>query len=451
MSLLGTGNTADYYSIADNAALTLPASDWCIGVWAYLTSNTGTTDQCLLSNNNIGVNNNFNLSMRGSSSGTNPNKWRYEVRDGSANSYIMVDSVATGVENRWRLIVAQRRGANVELLTAPLGGLVRNNQTAITSLGAVNGGAWNIMRRTNASAAYQAGNRLGEIFIANYALDPMEIQRLALGLSILKLNRPPLVLYIPGYTNTPVLRDLAGGFNASRNGSPGMQVHVPLARLYPAVIPASASSDQTVQIGLASASAAGLGVAAQPGEVSRSVGLASATAVGLGVTAVPGEVTRVTGLANATAEGLSAAAQPGEVTRDVGQAAASAVGLSVTAQPGSVSRDVGLANAAAAGFAVTAQPGAVTRQVGLAAATAQGLTVVATLGGMVAQIGLAEATAQGLEVIAQPGGAVPNVTGDVMLSIAHLHDVTLNIAHPHEVVLSIAMPHDVILEIYADG
>lgn len=53
--------------------------------------------------------------------------------------------------------------------------------------------------------------------------------------------------------------------------------------------------------------------------------------------------------------------------------------------------------------------------------------------------------------VAKTAAAVPNVTGDVVLIIAHPHDVTLSIAHPYEVVMSIAMPHDVILEIYADG
>ena len=49
--------STDYYTIADHADLTLPASDWCVGAWIRYSDNSGTIFQYFLSNGGYLANN----------------------------------------------------------------------------------------------------------------------------------------------------------------------------------------------------------------------------------------------------------------------------------------------------------------------------------------------------------------------------------------------------------
>src|SRR6185369_16470244 len=112
MAILGTNSTSNYYSIADASALTFANSDWCIGFICQLVSNTGTGDQNFVGSGDVSVANAFNFYLRGTSSATNPDKWRFNICDstGSTNEIFITASIATPVDYRYRWMIATRKG-----------------------------------------------------------------------------------------------------------------------------------------------------------------------------------------------------------------------------------------------------------------------------------------------------------------------------------------------------
>lgn len=219
----------DYYSISDDASLTLPDGDWCIGVWTRVDNNAGTAFQYLLSNNNYSANNSFNLLLI-EGGGGDGGKWVIATEDGDGTFVEILSSSNPGEDGKNRLIVAQRdaTASEIQLWFCEAGGSASKEiQTSDANFAAVNGGAWNIGRRVDGQAARYYGSIAGEFFKGNFALTSDEITALGGGLPIWALGKT-LDVYLPMASAEATLRDIVGGNDATRNSVPTTVEHFPL-------------------------------------------------------------------------------------------------------------------------------------------------------------------------------------------------------------------------------
>lgn len=211
----------DYYSIADDASLTLPNSDWCVGIWTRVDDNTGTLFQYLTSNNNFSAANSLNIYITEASNATNPGEWYITTDLASINS----TSTPNG-DGKDRLIIAQRSGSSLELWFCEPGQSATSEATGSLTT-AIDGGVWNIGRRVDGNVDRYYGGIAGEFFKGDFALTSDEITALGSGLTILDLGKTPDV-YQPFETAESTNKDIFGSNDATRNSAPTTVEHFPV-------------------------------------------------------------------------------------------------------------------------------------------------------------------------------------------------------------------------------
>lgn len=228
----------DYFSIADAAGLTLPDGDWCVAIWTRVTDNSGSNYQYLLSNNNWGVNNSFNLFLCEAGEASDPNEWAIRLVDGDGTT-VTFDSgaAAPGADGLWRLVVVQRRTADAQVqmwFCTPGATPALVGSDSDTNFDAIDGGAWNVGRRVDGNANRYYGSFAAELFKGDFSLSQEEIAALGAGVPIYALGKSPSMYLVMG-TSEATLRDLFGSNDATRSSAPTTAEHPPITRTTGAV------------------------------------------------------------------------------------------------------------------------------------------------------------------------------------------------------------------------
>lgn len=217
MAVAFVNSASHYYSIADHASLTLPASDWFFGFMFQVFSNTGTSDQSFISNNDVSVNNDINVYLRGTASGTNPDQLRFGYQDGAGVGTIIVadanHKTPTNGIPKWGFFRRCAATGLMEVWLAQSGYVSRAVTASIGALSTIDGGAWNIGRRSTGANQLQAGNTMAHVMMGNFAISPEEMYQLANGgLEPSYWNRP-LIFYLPFNSSEATVYDLSGNGN----------------------------------------------------------------------------------------------------------------------------------------------------------------------------------------------------------------------------------------------
>jgi hypothetical protein len=230
-----------YYIVADAAELTLPNGDWCLGIWTYVSDNTGVAWQYLVSTGGWGAVSTINLHLgevTATASGQR-NRWLMNCEDDDGtNPGDIIASTATGADSKWRLIIFQRNttadaGHEFELwFCEPGASATKEADASDASFGAINGGDWNIGRRADGDAARYYGSVTGEFFKGDFALTQAQVEALGAGLPIKSLaKRASLTLdvYLPMWEAHATLLDYsANGNSGTRSGAPVTVSHPPI-------------------------------------------------------------------------------------------------------------------------------------------------------------------------------------------------------------------------------
>lgn len=238
----------DCYTIADDATLTLPAGNWCIGFWSRVTSLfSRARDSRLVPVSSLGGGSYNGVEFR-----FNESAGALDGAPGGLHALVFGDvfgaSVSSGGWNSpalagdgvWRLIILQRNHADdiFELwVTSPTGHPVRYTSPTYGT-GPVDGVGYRIGRSSNPPLAYYYPGEVAELFQGNFLLTRQEITDLARGATITALGKTT-TLYLPMVSAEATLIDASGnGNDAIRTGAPRTTPH-------PIVRPITASSNTT--------------------------------------------------------------------------------------------------------------------------------------------------------------------------------------------------------------
>ena len=218
----------DYYLIADDASMTLPDSDWCIGFWERLDDSTGNGFQYVISNQNFGLASGFNIHVGEVDAGGDvAGRWNCLLRN-TSNTNILSDVAGEGKSTSTtagddipRLWIFQRISDVFEMWDCKIGATptlqatdtTPLNWTAIDGIGFVLGG------RQGFSSTRFYGGVLGSFFKGSFSLVSSEVEALGAGVSILDLGYTP-DCYLEMKTAVATIRDLVGSNDATRNSVP---------------------------------------------------------------------------------------------------------------------------------------------------------------------------------------------------------------------------------------
>ena len=222
----GDGNTAKYISIADSADLTIPDDDWCVGVWTRLDDNSGSQFQFLLSNGNVNISNTVNLYLIEASYTTSSlrNRWRI-----FAGTTFITSSSAPGGDGKNRLIIAQRRGSDLELYFCEPGQTPSLEANTSFSAGPLDGGNWVFGAAENLNNSRFYEEHAGELFYLDQSLSSSQIKALGAGAVITSLvPTDNIVLYNP--FAEPDSQPVIGDFTHTKGGSPVQSEHFPVSQ-----------------------------------------------------------------------------------------------------------------------------------------------------------------------------------------------------------------------------
>jgi hypothetical protein len=232
MMAIGFDESDDYYDISDAAELTLQDGDWCVGMWTYVSNNTGSNAQYIASNNGWSASHSFNLCLNEESAGSYSDKWQYGLEDGDGTFNGELATTETGADSTWRLIIIQRdatAGETQMWICEEGASATEDADEADTNLGAINGGDWNIGRRVDGNADRYYGSIACEFFKGDFALSQGQIEALAAGLPVKTLAKQlgyTLDVYLPMYEADATLLDQSGnGNDATRHSAPTTEDH----------------------------------------------------------------------------------------------------------------------------------------------------------------------------------------------------------------------------------
>ena len=223
----------DYLLITDHADLTLPDGDWCVGIWTYVTDNAGTAWQYLISSNLVPNNNNFQLFLQETNAEGNgdDDHWCSYVRDGDGTLATLVSTLAPGADSTWRLIIIQRDTSVSEIqMWFCVKGAAPSKEDSVADAGfaAMNGGDWNIGRRSDGSASRFYGSIACEFFKGNFCLSQTEIEVLGAGRHIREFGYE-LDVDLPIWGLHSPETDLSGkNHTAAINSAPPLANHAPI-------------------------------------------------------------------------------------------------------------------------------------------------------------------------------------------------------------------------------
>ena len=234
---IGFDENDDYYSIADAAELTLQDGDWCICIWTYVSDNAGSNAQYVYNTNALAAANFVYLCLN-EVGAANAGCWECAARDGDGTTVALVDTSAPGADSTWRLIVFQRNtgaavGHEIELWSCEVGAAaVKENDDSDAGLGAVDGGDWNIGRRTDGNADRYYGGIAAEFSKGDFALTQAQIEALGAGLPVKTLAKQlgyTLDVYLPMWEADATLLDYSNNGNSgTRNSAPTTETHPPI-------------------------------------------------------------------------------------------------------------------------------------------------------------------------------------------------------------------------------
>lgn len=246
----------DYYSIADDASLTLQDGDWCIGIWTRVEDNTGSFYQYLLnSNGSISAANAFSFLLQEESVATRFDRWQLilyndngdELLDNTTNGDGLT-ATAFGADGVDRLFIIQRDGNDLNVYACSAGGTPTLEMTSTpTNWTAINVDSWNIGRRKDGNADRYYGSIAGEFSKGDFALTTEEIAAIAGGIPPYKLGKS-LDAYLPMESAEATSKDLIGANDATRQDAPTTVEHFPIGGGGEIIYVASAAGGATLVV-----------------------------------------------------------------------------------------------------------------------------------------------------------------------------------------------------------
>jgi chitodextrinase len=216
-----SASPSQYFTIADNTALTLPNGNWSVGFWAKVNSNQGSVTKYVLSTGAWGGTGSFNIMLGEPGNTSFSNKWVARMQ-----GVQLASSSAPGGDGIWRLVIVQRRGTLFELYFAGIGGTPTLQASAnVGTLGSLNGGNWIMGGRADFAADRFFSGDLAEMFMGNFSLTTNEITQLASGSTITGIGKSPVFYHSVVKSGTTLLDQSGNGFNATQSGNPMTAPH----------------------------------------------------------------------------------------------------------------------------------------------------------------------------------------------------------------------------------
>lgn len=227
--------TDAWYSIADDATLTFPDGDWCLGFWLRTSSlATNVVLNALLSTGGttrvdlhlIAVESSGQLGhIQGIAKTEAPNPFaEVSLNTASVLTDLLGDGMVAG-DGVWRLLIVQRNktAGTIEMIVGYLSGYwERVFSRSDGGIGAINGSQYHIAQ---SGGSYYLRGELAEWFQGGFKLNAEEIEQLLAGLTIEDLGKTTS-LYLPMVTADTTLVDQSGnGNNATASGSPRTSPH----------------------------------------------------------------------------------------------------------------------------------------------------------------------------------------------------------------------------------
>lgn len=219
----GSGNSTIYYSVPDDAAWTFPDSDWFLYFWTRVEDNTGSTFQYIFSNNNFQVANSLNIYLREASASSPPDAWQVAVPSQTIQS-----SSAPGADGVDRLVCLQRSSGNIQMYFCEAQQTATSQFDVSYSDGALNGGTVNIGRRVDGQNVRYWDQSYGDVVKGSVALTIAQLTLLGKGVDpVTVIGAGNLDLWFPFREADATVRDIIGGLDATRQGSPTTVEHFP--------------------------------------------------------------------------------------------------------------------------------------------------------------------------------------------------------------------------------
>ncbi|MCK5602435.1 hypothetical protein KAR91_11210 [Candidatus Pacearchaeota archaeon] len=213
----------EWYDIADKAVLTIPDSNWSVGVYYKLDDNSGVAFQYPISSGAFGAANSWNLALCEdgwvSGGGWVPGAWAWLANDGTDDATIAAETVQGG-DGVWRLIVVQRSGNTVSIhYCVPGSACTTEGITSdVTALDAVDTGNWNICRRTDADADRYWGGNILMWYKADKAFSTDELAEIAINPTVYEADYVAGAFFMSAGANEIDFKD---GSTATANNTPG--------------------------------------------------------------------------------------------------------------------------------------------------------------------------------------------------------------------------------------
>jgi len=225
---LNFDEATDYYAITDNADLTFNEADWSVFVIFKQDDNTGSLFQYIVSDGAFQGNGTINIYIDEEDSTVNTaDAWNVQPNDDDGTGKGTVGTSTIGGDGNWYILLSERNGSAIRHFTLRLdttGTATQEATTDTTDFAAMDGGDWNIGRRTDGNADRYFG---GDAFMwaKGNALITSDHMREAAMNSQYWLGEMDICHYfIDGNSN---VNDMCGGHTATVNGTPADNAFAP--------------------------------------------------------------------------------------------------------------------------------------------------------------------------------------------------------------------------------
>jgi len=447
MALVGGSSTSNYYTHGNSPAL--PNADWCIGALVRVISNTGTGDSQPYGFEDVGPNPAAGMYLRGSASGTNPNKWRGYCDDDSTIDINQTASAVSPIDGSIYWIVWQRdKTANrfqlYHVSVEPYGdpNVVRlvnfSNSTFTTATPSAV--PWTAMAR-NASVGgvgttWKQSNLLFETFVGYFKFDSGLLADLALrGVEQTLFKRGyPLKAWHQYHAADATVVDRSGnGNHATLSGTfvcdTSWDSKVYSYKPFPVYfIFSGGAAPQTVSVSAATIASAGRTVTVVPGGVTIPAAAGILASAGQAVT-VRSQVAIPASAGVITSAGQAVTVVPGGVTIPAAAGILASAGQAVTVRS-QVAIPASAGVITSAGQAVTVVPGGATVAASAGVIASAGRTVTVVPGGVTVPVSTGVIASAGQSATVVPGAVSIPVTAGVLASAGQAVTVSVGVHIP---------------------
>lgn len=217
MIFFGDENSSKYYTIAAHSSLYLPDADWAFGFWTRVEDNSGTAFQYLISNGGLGAASSINIYLS-----ETDDTWSYRTEDDTGHDTFADDAdVATGADNRDRLIVIQRETDDINIYFCEANRLpslvnsVSEPDYAANTLA----GTWYIGTRSDLSSTRFYESWFGGFWKADTSLSQEQIAAIARGVYPPDVIGANIKAYLAFSSADATVADEVGSNDATRVGS----------------------------------------------------------------------------------------------------------------------------------------------------------------------------------------------------------------------------------------